>query len=199
MKRIFKKSHEFNAHEDDRDGVAGLSNLRCYYRLTPQGHVWSVDCGRDFADAHIAELIKLPKLIAVTIVQAAVGFTEVGFRQLMAHPSLYGFGFVGDLQFTDECIAAVEASCSLRNLCLGDERIDDSRVKLLARSNRFFRLSLATADLTDACVPDLSTMTELRCLRVPDTKISEPAISQLAASLPKCTIVSSFGRFGKAR
>jgi len=188
-KRKYLSSKQFESEPADCEGVALLESKRCRFGLTPRGRVYGVS--GPLADSDVAAVLRLPKLIEVTLTGPWHGdeFTDAGFQLLMTHPKLQIFGCANRSLITDSSAAALTVSSRIRWLCLNGCQITNKGVEYISEQTQLLNLNLANTKITTDCVSDLRKLTDLRRLRLTGNAFDESARAELHRDLPRCKAI----------
>lgn len=187
------RSSQFTPHADDAHSVKLLGEIGVRFGLTPRGRVWSVFAIRSFQDSHVELLHGLPNLIEFNILQF-VGdvsrFTDSGFRRLCRHSSLQAVMICNNPAITDRAAETVGSSRQLRWVKLPRCAITDDGIAMISKAKQLLGLGLIANHVTDACLPWLLSLTNLRTLNVEGTGISATGIASLQTALSRCKVIS---------
>ena len=180
---------DFQPDSRDYDVVSKLEGVAAGFSVNPRGRIYGVHCNGEFADSDVPILLSIDGLLEVTVVMfphRTPRFTQIGFRELMTHPSIFGFGCSRNQFLGDGIARSAASSRRLRRLIIPGCPMTDVGVRELAENSMFQALSLAGSSISDVCVPDLCRLTELRELDVSSTTLADASLDLLLSKLVKC-------------
>ena len=190
IEKIGGKAH------DDRDSRVRPSYLRpnqSWLRwlsaragLDLDGHVVSVNLSKGEADAVMAQVGRLDRLVNLNLNQSDV--TDASLAHLKGLTNLHGLWLNND-RITDDGLVHLKGLTGLRGLYLGCTGITDSGLAQLEGLTNLTEFSIHTTKVTDAGLVHLRRMTKLRALRIRGTAVTDAGLEDLKTFLPGISII----------
>lgn len=193
MDSRYLKIDDFDSHHDDAAAVRSLADQGCRFKLDANSRVCHLGARSGFMDDHVPLLLGLACLAefsGLNFPTRASNFTDAGFSQIINHPTLNRFAYQGNPSLTDQALHAMTHATQLHYVGLPFCSVTDAGVASLSVCRWIEGLSLIGTAITDACVPHLCELSNLRQLYVRDTAITEQSAALLNCALPNCRIVT---------
>jgi len=144
----------------------------------------NAELSKEVQDDDVKRIAQLRELD--TLIIASTSVTNEGIAHLTALPQLHAL-FVGGLPLTDDGILPLK-KFSLLKLHIGETKITDASIPLIAGFDKLDELNLFKVAITDEGLKGLAKLQSLRKLMIGQTKVTEAGVKQLAKSLPQCSI-----------
>jgi hypothetical protein len=181
---------------DDRDPRVGPSypppnqswprSLSARAGLDLDGHVISVNLSKGEADAVMAQVGRLDRLVNLNLNHSDVN--DASLAHLRGLTSLRGLWLNND-RITDAGLVHLKRLTGLQGLYLGCTLITDSGLAHLEGLTNLTELSIHTTKVTDSGLVHLRRMTKLRTLRMRGTAVTDAGLEDLKTFLPGISIV----------